>query len=35
MVELLSFAPFKNAADALGNANDISEGMKWFIIVDW
>jgi nucleolar protein 56 len=28
MVELLSFAPFKNAADALGNANDISEGMK-------
>ena len=26
MVELLSFAPFKNAADALGNANDISEG---------
>lgn len=28
MVKLKSFAPFKNAADALENANDVSEG-KW------
>ena len=27
MVQLLSFAPFKSAAHALENANDISEGM--------
>lgn len=26
MVSLLSFSPFKNAADALENINDISEG---------
>ena len=26
MVSLMSFAPFKNAAHALENANDISEG---------
>ena len=26
MVSLLSFSPFKNAAQALENANDISEG---------
>ena len=26
MVNLLSFSPFKNAAHALENANDISEG---------
>lgn len=26
MVKLKSFAPFKNAADALENVNDISEG---------
>ena len=26
MVSLISFAPFKNAAQALENANDISEG---------
>jgi nucleolar protein 56 len=27
MVNLISFSPFKNAAQALENANDISEGM--------
>ena len=27
MVELVSFAPFKGAAQALENANDISEGL--------
>lgn len=27
MVNLVSFAPFKSAAHALENANDISEGM--------
>jgi nucleolar protein 56 len=27
MVSLISFSPFKNAAQALENANDISEGM--------
>ena len=26
MVQLVSFAPFKNAAHALENANDVSEG---------
>lgn len=26
MVNLLSFSPFKNAAHALENANDVSEG---------
>lgn len=26
MVTLLSFSPFKNAAQALENANDVSEG---------
>lgn len=26
MVSLISFSPFKNAAEALQNANDISEG---------
>jgi nucleolar protein 56 len=26
MVELMSFSPFKSAAQALENANDISEG---------
>ena len=26
MVQLMSFSPFKNAAQALENANDISEG---------
>ena len=26
MVQLISFSPFKNAAHALENANDISEG---------
>lgn len=26
MMKLKSFAPFKNAADALENANDVSEG---------
>jgi nucleolar protein 56 len=26
MLKLKSFAPFKNAADALENANDVSEG---------
>lgn len=26
MVKLKSFAPFKSAADALENANDVSEG---------
>ena len=37
MVSLMSFAPFKNAAQALENANDISEGAiirqksAWFI----
>lgn len=30
MVELVSFTPFKNAADALENANEISEGRKKF-----
>jgi hypothetical protein len=29
MVSLISFSPFKNAAEALQNANDISEGMHW------
>lgn len=28
MVELMSFSPFKNAAQALENANDISEGKQ-------
>jgi len=27
MVSLISFSPFKNAAHALENANDVSEGM--------
>lgn len=31
MLKLKSFAPFKNAADALENANDISEGKKIFL----
>ena len=37
MVSLMSFAPFKNAAQALENANDISEGAiirqksAWFV----
>lgn len=30
MLKLKSFAPFKSAADALENANDISEGNKKF-----
>lgn len=29
MVSLLSFSPFKSAAHALENANDISEGALW------
>jgi hypothetical protein len=29
MVSLISFSPFKNAAEALQNANDISEGQDW------
>jgi hypothetical protein len=28
MVSLISFSPFKNAAEALQNANDISEGQQ-------
>jgi len=28
MVSLISFAPFKNAAQALENANDVSEGAR-------
>ena len=32
MVELVSFAPFKSAADALENANDISEGELIFFV---
>lgn len=28
MVQLVSFSPFKNAAHALENANDISEGVS-------
>lgn len=36
MVKLKSFAPFKSAADALENANDVSEGVyryaKGFIL---
>lgn len=28
MLKLKSFAPFKSAADALENANDVSEGKK-------
>ncbi len=28
MVSLLSFSPFKNAAHALENANDVSEGAQ-------
>lgn len=31
MVNLLSFSPFKSAAHALENANDVSEGMICFI----
>ena len=31
MVSLVSFSPFKNAAHALENANDISEGASSFI----
>jgi nucleolar protein 56 len=27
MVELISFSPFKSAAQALENANDVSEGV--------
>ena len=30
MVSLLSFSPFKSAADALENINDISEGVALF-----
>jgi nucleolar protein 56 len=29
MVSLISFLPFKSAAQALENANDISEGTPW------
>ena len=29
MVSLMSFSPFKSAAHALENANDISEGALW------
>lgn len=29
MVNLLSFSPFKNAAHALENANDVSEGAQY------
>jgi nucleolar protein 56 len=28
MVSLMSFTPFKNAAQALENANDVSEGER-------
>lgn len=31
MVNLLSFSPFKSAAHALENANDVSEGMSCLI----
>jgi len=30
MVSLISFAPFKSAAQALENANDVSEGARSF-----
>jgi len=30
MVSLISFAPFKSAAQALENANDVSEGARLF-----
>ena len=33
MVSLISFSPFKNAAEALQNANDISEGQQWLAII--
>jgi len=33
MVNLISFSPFKNAAQALANANDVSEGMPWCFIL--
>jgi hypothetical protein len=33
MVQLLSFAPFKSAAQALENANDISEGALQLCVV--
>jgi nucleolar protein 56 len=32
MVSLLSFSPFKNAAHALENSNDISEGALKFML---
>jgi nucleolar protein 56 len=32
MVSLLSFSPFKNAAHALENSNDISEGALIFVL---
>ena len=32
MVSLTSFSPFKSAAHALENANDISEGMLYAIL---
>lgn len=33
MVSLMSFSPFKSAAEALENANDVSEGMRWFFTI--
>ena len=35
MVSLLSFSPFKSAADALENINDISEGTILFFYSEW
>jgi nucleolar protein 56 len=33
MVSLISFAPFKSAAQALENANDVSEGARSFFFI--
>ena len=35
MVSLVSFSPFKSAAHALENANDVSEGMSYFYPRCW
>jgi nucleolar protein 56 len=35
MVSLISFSPFKNAAEALQNANDISEGQQRLSLVGY
>lgn len=34
MVQLISFSPFKSAAHALENANDVSEGVLCLVLSD-